>query len=124
MSCLLLMASLFLVSCKKSFKDGVGLYSTKQYHTYEVLSAGDTVKLADAHIGILAENNNYITWNNVTFRFNDSAKSVMNYVYDTSVNGSTQTLYSLQYQLKTDKVSVISYPTYANNKITRIWTSY
>src|ERR1700740_841640 len=109
--CCLLIATgcIFLVQgCKKApFKSGIGLFSVKQYHVYTVLSAGDTAKLADARISISALDNNYLSWNGITFHIVTSSDSIATYIKDSSVSGTYQIIYTLTYLPKTDYVTVV-----------------
>ncbi|MFI5196626.1 MAG: hypothetical protein ACHQD8_06015 [Chitinophagales bacterium] len=110
--------SLLLCCSKKTFKSGIGLYSIKQYHCYTISSPGDTTKLADAHISTIAMNNNYLSWNGITFQMYSSNDSLATYINDSLVSGTTKTLYTLQYFSKTDKVVVVG------NTTNKFWRSF
>ena len=90
---------------KKTFKDGVGLYSVKQYHSY-IISSGDTGKLADVKISTSQLTNNYLSWNSITFHVNFNSDTLKTYLKDSAIDGVTQTLYTLRYIPQTDKVVV------------------
>ena len=117
--CVVVLCTFLLFCCnKQSFKDGVGLYSQKQYHCYTISSPGDTTQLANAIIGISEMSNNYLSWNAITFHLNSSTDTLVTYINDTSVSGTYEILYNLNYYPKTDEVVVIG------NYIDRIWRSY
>jgi hypothetical protein len=108
-----------MFSCKKaSFKSGTGLYSIKQYHRYAILSSGDTGKMSDTRISTIAADNNYLTWNNITFHRNFDSDTLQVYINDSAISGVTQILYTLNYYPKLDVVNVFNHPT------TEVWRSF
>ena len=109
--------SLLLCCSKKAFKSGVGLYSIKQYHSY-VISGADTSKLADVKISTAAMNNDYLSWNGITFHMYSNSDSLAIYIKDSLLSGTTQILYTLQYLPKTDKVIVFG------NTTNKLWRSF
>ena len=101
-----------LFGCSKpAFKSEVGLFGIKQYHVYAINAPGDTSKLANAKFTIVAMNNNYLTWNNITFKMSTHSDSVSRYINDTTIDGVYKVQYSLEYLPKTDQVTVWNYPT-------------
>jgi hypothetical protein len=102
-------------SCKKPFKDGVGLYSTKQYHVQQIEANGDTVLFGTAQIGASMADNNYLTWNGISFHTDFISDSLVTYIHDTFTTVYS-VVYTLSYQPKKDHIDVVG-----NNMI---WHSF